>query len=175
MCRAFADSAEAIVFLSDLQGVWGGEDARQRALRRSPNTGFLPKLPPVRSVAGWSGHGSMTRYKAGCKCFECMEAGRFHAQDLRARRKAGQTRRPPSHGTIRRYNNPHACRCLRCKAAIAKQSAKRRKLAEGYKEWFTIQCEYCGHVERKCDGRYKQQRFCKQKCRRAFKRERNAA
>lgn len=174
-CRALADSVEVGFSLSDLQGVWGGEDARTRALRRSPNTGFMPKAPRTRSIAGWSGHGSLTMYKSGCKCFECMEASRFHAQDLRRRRKEGFRRRPPTHGTIKRYNTPHGCRCVKCTAAIAKQSAKRRLLAKGYKEWFTIQCEYCGHVERKCDGRYKQQRFCNQNCRRAFNKESNAA
>jgi hypothetical protein len=88
-----------------------GMGIRPNSLRNSMKRHGLKV--PTRKVKE---HGTLYRYRLGCKCTECHKAYRRSVE-------ARYRKEPPKHGTLNAYTN-YACRCDACKRAGA--AANRR-------------------------------------------------
>lgn len=166
-CQALGDEVEVGFPLIMLEGVWGGEGPRERAIRRSPNTQVFPaefrrgRRRGPRPLA----HGNPNTYtKLKCRCFWCCDAHRIKMKVYRRKLREGRLRKyQPSHGNVTCYRR--GCRRDECVAAHAKDKQYRDRLKRAATQTgATVQCKWCLKTEVVTDERSKRRIYCSEAC-----------
>jgi WhiB family transcriptional regulator, redox-sensing transcriptional regulator len=82
-CPVTAPCLEYALTTGQHYGIWGGQSERQRVrLRRKWRIANGVELRPNGHPV--AGHGTRSRYTAGCRCVDCVDASRaYHRQNRR--------------------------------------------------------------------------------------------
>lgn len=113
---------DQVGFFHDLKGTKICKKCRQLSFKSWSERMKAPGYEPPRKTQ--SPHGTLDRYRWGCRCGECRAAKAEYSRELSIRKKGVY----PSHGTTTSYTR--GCRCDPCKKAkseAGKAAYRRRK------------------------------------------------